>query len=383
MKIEGNIWKFYLYSLFNLMNFYGPVYIIYFQHFSLSLTQIFSFLSVYGVVNILFQVPTGVFADYMGRKKTLVLSAMFFMLFLLSISTGYTYWQFLLGYVFLGISSSMASGTDTSLIYDSLIQMRRKKDYKKIYGTYYMFGQIGLIVGALLGGYMLVINLRLPYVATMGAELAVLFAAVLFVEPSRKFPSRKLQKHLKKSFDIIRKNKDMLYLVLFYTLFYSSIVFSWFLVQPYYKAIGLRPEQFGIALAAGYLIAAFFARNSHKIETRLGKNAVILMAALLFAGYLIPSQIGILLGILPLYLISISQGIGFPVLNDYVNRRIKSYNRATVLSINAFMLNLSMAIFAPLLGIITDTFSIQTALLVMAIAVLLLSLLLIPKILKH
>ncbi|MCX6815267.1 MAG: MFS transporter [Candidatus Aenigmarchaeota archaeon] len=381
MGIEHNIPKYYLYSFFGLLNFFGPIYILFFQAYSLSLTQIMLFMTVYGVVEIIFEVPTGVISDYMGRKKTMIVGAFFIFLEPLTIVVGHEYWHFIMAYVFLGIGSALLSGTDESIVYDSMIQMRKKRDYKKIYGTYIMFGQIGLIISALVGSYLFEINSKLPYAATAVALFIVVLITMTFVEPKRKMPSKKLYKHMRESIGALR-NSRLAYLVTFSILISMGIVLSWFFVQPYYKLVGLRPEQFGVALAVGYIIAAIVARNAHKIEKRLGAKSLIAMPALIVIGYLLLSQFSFLLAFVFFYIISFAQGFSYPILNDYINSHIKSHNRATVLSMNSMIGNVVLAVVAPVMGYIADVYSVQATLLLIAVVTLLLSIALLPKIMK-
>ena len=382
MNVKNNVPKFYMYSFFGLLNFFGPIYILFFQNFGLSLTQIFLFLSVYSITVIILDVPTGIISDYIGRKKTLALAAFFIILEPATIALGTEYWHFIVAYIFLGIGSSLASGTDQSIMYDSLIEMKKKKDYKKTFGTFLMFGQIALITGALAGGYMFVMNPRLPYIMTALAFFIAFIIVASMKEPKRKKPSKKLHKHILSSINTLRENHDLLHVTIFSISIHIIIVMSWFLVQPYYKLIGILPEHFGIMLSVGYLICALTAWKAHVLEKIIGRKIMIIASFLIFVGYLLSSLYVVLYGFVFFYALSVSQGISFTVMNDYINKRIKSHNRATVLSINSFLTNIIMAVAGPLIGFVSDAFSLQTALMLMALAMLVLSILFIPKILK-
>lgn len=85
-KLKSNIWKYYLNSFLSSMGFFGPIYILFFQSFGFSLSQIFFFLSIYGITTMVFEIPTGIFSDYFGRKNTLIISSVAFVLALSLIS---------------------------------------------------------------------------------------------------------------------------------------------------------------------------------------------------------------------------------------------------------------------------------------------------------
>ena len=68
-----------------------------------------------------------------------------------------------------------------------------------------------------------------------------------------------------------------------------------------------------------------------------------------------------------IFIQSISSGYFNPVLEDYINSRIPSSKRATILSIKNMMHSFFYAIVSPLLGYFIDLYSLQTALLGMGI----------------
>ena len=64
---------------------------------------------------------------------------------------------------------------------------------------------------------------------------------------------------------------------------------------------------------------------------------------------------------------SIASGPFHPLLNDYINKRIPSSKRATVLSIKNMVNSLLFMVFSPLIGHFVDLYSLTTALLLMGI----------------
>ncbi|AJF62592.1 MAG: hypothetical protein QT11_C0001G0448 [archaeon GW2011_AR20] len=62
-NLKLNITLYYIFSFIGGVQFYGPVFALFFQSFSLSQAQILSFLSIYAVSTILFEIPTGIFSD--------------------------------------------------------------------------------------------------------------------------------------------------------------------------------------------------------------------------------------------------------------------------------------------------------------------------------
>ncbi len=87
------------------------------------------------------------------------------------------------------------------------------------------------------------------------------------------------------------------------------------------------------------------------------------MMALPVLGYTFLSFVHVIYGIVFLFLFYLARGFGSVVLSDYVNILIPSSIRATVLSIQAMMFRLVFVFVGPIVGYVSDAYTIHTALL--------------------
>lgn len=137
------------------------------------------------------------------------------------------------------------------------------------------------------------------------------------------------------------------------------------LSQYYFTAVELPLVYFGVVwslLVLSLVPASFFA---HRIEERFGKRqSLFVMASLPILGFFLLSSVNIIYGIAILFLFYLARGFGSVVISDYVNVLIPSTIRATVLSVQALMMRLIFLILGPIVGWISDTYSIHTALFV-------------------
>ena len=107
---------------------------------------------------------------------------------------------------------------------------------------------------------------------------------------------------------------------------------------------------------------------AYRIERWLGrKNSLLAIVILLSAGFIFTSLEISLAGIGILFGFYLVRGLATPVLKDYINRYTDSKVRATILSVRNFEIRIIFAIIGPVLGYLTDHFSLQTALLIMGI----------------
>jgi MFS family permease len=111
------------------------VFTLLFLQKGISLSQFFIMQSIGSITAFLLEVPTGILADRLGRKFSLVASLTLGLIltpiFILSKSLWVLYAASVLG----GISSALRSGADEALFYDSLKESGREAEYTRLNGS--------------------------------------------------------------------------------------------------------------------------------------------------------------------------------------------------------------------------------------------------------
>lgn len=114
--LERNIKLLTWFNFFTDFRLYYPIAILYFA----KVTGSFALgMSVFGLVQLsqaIFEVPTGVFSDYIGRKRTVIIGAIFAILSVISYSFGIT-WALFLGALLEGLQRSFYSGNNDALLH--------------------------------------------------------------------------------------------------------------------------------------------------------------------------------------------------------------------------------------------------------------------------
>jgi len=106
---------------------YLPVFFLFFNNI-VSLQEVLLLESVYYISVVFIEVPSGYFSDKIGRKKTLIISSILFILSYLVFGLSYSFMTLASGQVLLAAAISFRSGTDTSFflrIYSRCRQRRR------------------------------------------------------------------------------------------------------------------------------------------------------------------------------------------------------------------------------------------------------------------
>lgn len=173
------------YHFLNGLLFWQAVWFLYFQS-NLSGSEAIILYSVYDISVTVLEVPSGYFSDRIGRRFTLLLSTICSLLGCLALAFGGSFAIFALGQALLGAGSAFKSGTDSSLLYESLEASGRADEVEAQELRVWRFVLAGLAVSALLGGAMTLWSPPMPFYAT---ALAYAFATLLvwfMAEPPRK-----------------------------------------------------------------------------------------------------------------------------------------------------------------------------------------------------
>ena len=97
-----------------------PIIVIFFKENGLSLTQIMILQSVYSLTVALTEIPSGYFADFFGRKKSIIISTILSFCGYLIFSNYCSFEAFIIAEILIALGGSLMSGADSALMYDSL-----------------------------------------------------------------------------------------------------------------------------------------------------------------------------------------------------------------------------------------------------------------------
>ncbi len=370
--LHHNIWKLYVLKALRWMLLIMPVLIPFFQENGLDMQDILILQAAFSVSLIVFEVPSGYIADVGGRKLTLVIGSAIGAAAFVLYATAYTFYEFLLVELLLGIGGSLISGADNALLYDTLLELERKEQFQKYAGRLGSVGNFSEGIAAIIGGELALISLRTPlYVEAVLMVLTVPVAFAL-VEPAR----HEIANRESRFTSILRivqyalhGHAEVKWLILYSSLVgLSTFVVVWF-VQPYFQMVDLPLRYFGIGWAVLNFSVGVFALMAYRVEGLIGRRwSLIFFIFLSSLAYLLLSQFQTLWALPILFIFSLVRGINGPVLNDYVNRLVSSDIRATVLSVKNLVGRLMFVIIGPAIGWVNDTYSLGTALFISGVA---------------
>jgi len=339
-----------------------PIIVLFFQEHGLSLSKVMILQSVYSISVALFEIPSGYIADIFGRKKAIIISTILSFIGYVLFSFFSDFTVFIIAEILIGVGGSLMSGSDSAIIYDTLIENNNKKKYTKVEGKNYAIGNFSEAIAGILGGILAASSIYYPvYIQTIILSFSIPIAFSI-IEPKinntyTKKKDLKIRNILKNT---LFYDKKLKWLIIFSaTMGVATLSIAWF-CQPFFKSINIPIVYFGLIWAILNLSVGITSYNSYRIEKNMSPIKIMTIISILmpicFFFISVVNSIFSLLFILLIYLI---RGIVTPLLRNYINIEISSEKRATVLSIRSFFIRIAFASTAPLFAFFAENTSIN------------------------
>ena len=370
--MRANIWLLRFISIVRWFLLVMPVIIIFYQSNGLSLFEVFSIQAFFSLCVLLFEVPTGYIGDRFGWNFSLILGAYFavFSMFLLMIS--FHYGMFLIAEFFMALSYCLFSGSDSALLYETLVDLNREQDYLAEEGMLLACGYVSEGVAAIVGGVLAYISIRLPFVSNFFALLLLIPLSYFLLQPSNHQSlarpglamegKRYLRNDFSKIINFVR-SEPLIKWVAIYSGFsgFLALASAW-LMQSYFKLTGFEIYYIGIIWALLNFSRSLAAGWVGVINYRIGTIRLFFFAPLIMGGCALFMGLYVSLGAMIVgLLIQAMRGLQLPLVFTIINNRTSSDVRAAVLSLEGMMMRLFFVFFGPLLGLLSDYESIHIA----------------------
>ena len=380
MHIRSNIALYKLFILFNEPLFRGPIIIASLQKLAhLSLPDIYFIESAIMVLCVALDIPCGVLADLIGKKKVLILGRIFFILGLITFAcmTGlYTAW---LSNILWSIGYSLQSGADVSFLYSNLKSKGLEAKFKKIEGCAVGAQLLLLACCALATGPLASINMRIPLFLAIPFAGIPLVTAFFFKEPvsTKGYSARNQIETLKKGVCIVMQKPEVRWIIGFCTLVTGASKIWMFTYNPYFEQVGIDLKYYGFIIFLVNIVAWISSHYVCRIEEYLRERGCIILMILCIG---VPICIMGLVPWWPMAYLIACQGFirGFirPFRGDFINKHIASNDiRTTVMSVQSTASNIVSIMALLWFGLMTKHLSLLNSLTILGLVVLILGIL--------
>jgi len=362
---QANIWKFYAHTFLLNFQLWYPIWIIYLQEErGLSLGQITVMEVPYLLSIVVLQIPAAAIADRWGRRTSLALGALLTAAGVTFFGLADTYQLILLSYVVWGVAFALLSGADSAFLYDSLKALGREGEYQKIYGGAWAVLSAASLAGTLIGAPVAAAtNLPFPVVLSGGIAALAFLAALTFTEPRPSHEGRlPYGEVMRESVRLAIHQPTVRYAILFFGVLTIGGIAPVFFFQPFLVRHDIDLGQVGFWQTPTRLMGVLGALVAYRVVSSLGERGTFLLLPLsLAASYALLASWDSVYAQVAFPVMNLAAVMSRPLVTDYLNRRVPTSQRATVLSLTNLTYCLILIPLAPIVGLIADKLGLMAA----------------------
>ncbi len=360
ITLEKNIWKYYIMRT-SAKRLVWPILTIILVRNSLALTEIGIIFSVGTLIGLLCEVPSGMIADKIGRRYalTIAFAGQALSMFLFWQAGGF--WGFMVANALYYAAGTLLTGTGEAFIYETLHELGRGKEIKKVAGRAVFIAQV--FTGFLFIGvpFIAKFSLTLPFLINTFVFIGTALLVFSFCEPVRV-----------KSVAEAELGKDNLGFKTFLTnplLLSFSLGLSFIggingiledFRQVYLDFIHVDIVYFGFIYLGLRILTGSFGTQADFFEKHLGKRGALLFLPFVsLLTYLGLFYCNSLYGLIFIMLDGITGGLARPFEQEYLQKMITHVNRVTLLSIDNMIQGVIRAGVVLLGGFVISSYGIQ------------------------
>lgn len=371
----SQIHKFYVTEFLKTQRYFIPVMILFLQFHKLSYTEIFLLYAIQSFVVFLLEIPSGVFADLFGKKAALIISRASLIPAYSLFAVADNFWVFLLAMTFIALNKAFKSGTHKAYIFDYMEQNPSGITPSEVFGKNKFWARMGEALAAAAGGFIAAgLGFSVVFVFALFPAFVNLINALTYekIQEEHRVKTFSLSmhfRHIGESLVDIKSKKIVHRLIINSAIFVSCMEASEKFFQPYMVEAQIPIAWFGIVYMVILVITAFGSRYAYLFETKFRRTDIanfsgwIGVVPFVILGLKFISIAGIFLFFLILFLKSARR----PAMITELNTHISSAKRATILSTDSLFRALFLLAFLPIIGSLSDSFSIYTAMLIIGI----------------
>jgi MFS family permease len=320
---------------------------------------------------VIFEVPTGIVADTVGRRASYLLGTVTLaattLFYVLLWQVEGPFWAWALVSIGLGLGFTFFSGAVEAWLVDALTATGFDGSLESVFGRGQVVEGVAMLTGSVAGGYIAQLtNLGVPFVLR-GIVLLVMFVAAFYVMKDIGFTPRRSERVTREMRRIAAESIDhgwrvpAVKWIMLSSFFTAGVgIYAFYALQPYLLDLSGKPEAYGIAglvaaIVAGSQIVGGIA--APRIRTLFHRRTSALLAAtgvstasLAFMGLF--ESFWVVLGLITIW--GLLFAAEMPIRQAYLNGLIPSRQRATILSFDSLVGSSGGVVVQPGLGRAAD-----------------------------
>lgn len=310
------------------------------------------------------EIPTGVIADLIGKKKTIIIAFFLGALGNIVQAIAPNYYVLMASIMIMTIGGAFYSGSLEALVYDTLKEQSLTQSFKKVIARINTMQNVGMAVAGICGGYLYQLNYAYPFYGVAIAYLIGMILSFGLIEPSvdtEKYSWKRFLLQNKEGFGQLFMNKRIAYMSLLF-LVPSAFMIATENVLNDATAIelGFKSTQLGIFATLLYLFGIYASEKSEWIISKMNaKNIFILLLLIYFLTLVVMPKASFVVGAILLLLRYGASTIFGNYESVRINDAIDSRYRATTLSTFSLIKNIPYIFTATAIGALMNIYTVK------------------------
>lgn len=358
LRARKQLRKIYVMNLIGNLSLAGVAWVALLAARGFSMMEIMMAETVFHIVSIVAEIPSGMFADVFGRKRSLIVSCVCSISSAISMGFIDCYGGVLLSIAFSALSYNFCSGTDNALAYDSLKEAGAVDEYENFSSMQTIIYRVGSSIASLCAGLALLMGNRRAQLLSVGIATAQLFIILsmkendVIVRKQALSYRERLKDLIRQSVGFLRSNPNAS-VIIFGNGFVGAIdVLLLFSLQSKLQDAGANKLLLGPLLFVMYLGGVAGALLSPRFRHARFRRMFLVTALMVISG-----AAAALTG--NLWIMTIG-GIASAFADDIIqiradvelNNMVPAEARATLISVNSLCFSIIMIVMSPLAGIV-------------------------------
>ena len=308
------------------------------------------------------EIPTGVIADIVGKKKAVFLAFLLGIIGNVVMAFSPNYPVLIGSIIIMTLGGAFYSGSLEALVYDSLKELKKENIYEHVIGRMTTMQNLGMAFAGITGGFLYKWNVSLPFLMVAVAYLVGLFYSLALTEPSidtEKYSLSRFVKQNAQGFRQIFSSKRITFMTLAFLVPGAFMIATENVLNDATAVeLGFNSVELGIFAILLYLFGVLVSEKTAWIITKLSSTWIYIGTIGVYAITLVlmPKATFIAGALLLLTRFGVQTFFG-----NYesvrINAIIDSKYRATTLSTFSLLRNVPYVLTATLIGMMMNAYT--------------------------
>lgn len=366
MNIKRQLRRVNAFGFFACLNITDAVWVVLLAARGFPLWQIGMAEAIFHVVSLVFEIPSGMAADLMGRRRSMAAAGLCSAAASLFMAFGQGFFSVCMCMALAALGGNFISGSDEALMYDSLIQCGQEEEYIERSARYTQWQNLGATLSnfaSFLTAFMGYVGF---YLVDAALSLGRFFCALGLEEPTVTKAQKertaapfaqlglRFREHRRQVAEFLRESPALVRLMLADGLINLPCYLTLMFLQKRLEELGLHTMWLGLPIMCVSLSRAAGVAIGEKLRPGRLRRLYVLCALIVAAGTITAGSAAIAAAIPGAMLAAAAMDAWTLHLHRHLNEHFPSDRRASLVSVNAMAYSLLMIPASPIVGALGD-----------------------------